>query len=103
MAEMVEVCDVNDLPSGSMKGLEYEGKRILVVNHNGQIHAMDGTCTHEEADLSIGFLMENRITCPLHLSQFDVTTGEALNPPATIPLKMFNVKIQGSRIYVQIP
>lgn len=102
MTELLEICNVDDLPPGTMKGVEHKETRILIVNHNGKVYAMEGTCTHEDADLSMGFLLENLVTCPLHLSQFDVTTGDALTPPATVPLRMFNVKIQDSRIYVQV-
>ena len=73
-----------------------------MVNHEGQIYALEGTCTHEDADLSLGLLMDNTITCPLHLSQFNVTTGEALSLPATDPLKTFKVKILGSDVYVEV-
>lgn len=98
----MEICGVEELPPGSMKGIEYENRRILVTNCNGRLYALEGTCTHEDADLSMGFLVENRLTCPLHLSMFDIVTGKALNPPATEPLKAFKVKISDSRIYVEI-
>jgi len=103
LTELLTVCGLDELPVGAVRGVEHEGRRIMVVNYEGRIYAMEGTCTHEEADLSMGFLLENRIMCPLHFSQFDVTTGEALNPPATLPLRMFNVQIQGAGIYVEVP
>lgn len=85
-----------------MKGVEFNGKRVLVVNLDGTLQAWDGTCTHEEADLSTGFLLGERVTCPLHLSQFDLTTGEAVTPPAILPLKKYNVKVENEDIYVEI-
>jgi nitrite reductase/ring-hydroxylating ferredoxin subunit len=86
-----------------MKGTQLDdGRRVLVVNLDGEIHAWDGTCTHEEADLSTGFLLGDRVLCPLHLSQFDLHTGEAVNPPATIPLKKYNVKIENNEVYVNM-
>ena len=48
---------------------------------------MSGICTHEETDLGLGFVIEDRIVCPLHLSQFELKSGPAVNPPATVPLK----------------
>jgi len=85
-----------------MKGIEVDGRRVLVVNLDGVLRAWDGTCTHEEADLSTGFLLGERVTCPLHLSQFDLTTGEAVNPPATVPLKKFIVIVENGEVYVEL-
>ena len=62
---------------------------------------MSGTCTHEETDLGMGFVMEDRVVCPLHLSQFELKTGKVVNPPATVSLRLFNVKIEGDTIFVE--
>ena len=85
-----------------MKGIEHGGKRILVVNLDGNISAWDGTCTHEEYDLSMGFLTGDSVTCALHLSRFDLTTGDAVNPPAEKPLGKHPVKITGGEIFVEV-
>lgn len=85
-----------------MKGIEIDGRRVLVVNLDGVLRAWDGTCTHEEADLSTGFLLGERVTCPLHLSQFDLATGEAVNPPATVPLKKYNVIVENGEVFVEL-
>jgi len=92
-----------DLPDGSMTTVDVSGLHLLLAKVGGEVHAISGTCTHEEADLGLGFLVEDRVTCPLHLSSFDVRTGEVLNPPATEPLKRFNVKIQDGTIFVEVP
>ena len=85
-----------------MVGKEVEGRRILLTNIEGSIHAVSGTCTHEEYELSQGFLIEDRVVCPLHLSQFDLKSGEVYNPPATVPLEPFKVKIEGEAIFVEV-
>jgi 3-phenylpropionate/trans-cinnamate dioxygenase ferredoxin component len=101
LTTLVKVCPVSELPPGSMKGIEHDGKRILVVNLDGTIRAWDGTCTHEEYDLSMGFLTGDNVTCALHLSQFSLLTGEAVNPPAERPLGKHQVKIIDGEIYVE--
>jgi 3-phenylpropionate/trans-cinnamate dioxygenase ferredoxin component len=85
-----------------LKGVEENGRRILIVNLEGKLHAWDGTCTHEEADLSTGFLLGEEITCPLHLSRFNLLTGEAVNPPAEKPLVKHNVRIENGEIFVDM-
>ena len=101
MSDYVKVCDVSDVPPGSMHPVDIGGKRVMIVNVNGELHAVDRICTHEEADLSTGFLLGSAVTCPLHLSRFDVITGEVQNPPATVSLKRYGLKIEGTSVYVQ--
>jgi len=72
------------------------------VNVNGQLYATDRICTHEEADLATGFLIGSIVTCPLHLSRFDVVSGAVQNPPASVPLKTYNLKVEGTNVYVQM-
>jgi len=85
-----------------MAGVELEGKQILLSNLGGEVYAVDGICTHEESLLKDGFILEDRVVCALHLSQFDLRTGEVFNPPAFEPLKRYNVKIEEGSIFVEI-
>jgi 3-phenylpropionate/trans-cinnamate dioxygenase ferredoxin component len=102
LSTFIKVCPVSELPPGSMKGIEHDGKRILVVNLDGAVSAWDGTCTHEEYDLSMGFLTGDSVTCALHLSRFNLLTGEAVNPPAEKPLGKHQVKIADGDILVEV-
>jgi len=98
----VKVCDVGDVPNGAMHAVDVGGRRLMIVNVGGELYATDRICTHEEADLSTGFLIGSVVTCPLHLSRFDVVSGEVQNPPATVPLKAYGLKIEGTGVYVQL-
>jgi len=99
---LILVCALSELPPGTMKGIEQDGRRILVVNLDEKIYAWDGTCTHEEADLSTGFLLGEEVTCPLHLSRFNLLTGEAVNPPAEKPLRKYLAKVENGEIFVDL-
>jgi nitrite reductase/ring-hydroxylating ferredoxin subunit len=85
-----------------MSPVDLKGEHILLSKIGGGVSAVSGICTHEKTDLGLGFVLEDRVVCPLHLSQFDLTTGEVMNPPAEIPLQRFNVKIQGDMIFVEV-
>jgi 3-phenylpropionate/trans-cinnamate dioxygenase ferredoxin subunit len=76
----------------------------LIAKAQDKSYATDGICTHEYADLSNGFLNEEQktVTCPLHLSVFKLEDGVPENPPAEIPLKTYNVKIENKGVYVLI-
>lgn len=92
----------SELGEGTMVALDLNGTHLLLAKTGGSVSALSGTCTHEDADLGLGFVIEDRVVCPLHLSQFDLKTGEVLNPPAVEPLKRFNVKIEDGTIFVEV-
>ena len=102
MPRFVKALELPKLAPGTMAGVEVEGKQILLSNLDGEVYAVDGICTHEESLLSRGFMLEERVVCQLHLSQFDLRTGEVGNPPATEPLRVYNVKIEEGTIFVEI-
>ena len=103
MAKFAPAMNDADLPEGSMATIDVEGLHILLARIGGDVYAVSGTCSHQETDLGIGFLIEDRVTCPLHLSSFDLKTGAVLNPPATEPLRTFNLKIEDGAILVEVP
>jgi naphthalene 1,2-dioxygenase system ferredoxin subunit len=102
LGRFVKALELSKLPEGTMAGVEIDGRRVLLSNLGGEVYAVDNVCTHEESLLSQGFMIEDRVVCALHLSQFDLRTGEVYNPPATVELKRYNVKIEGSTIFVEI-
>ena len=97
----MKVCKLSDIPAGTMYPADVEGFRIMIVNIEGKLFAVDRICTHETADLSTGFLNDSEVTCPLHLSRFDLTNGTVQNPPATEPLRIYKVKVENSIVYVE--
>lgn len=102
VAEWVKACSLDKVADGHMLGFNYNDKRILLSNLKGKIFATDLICTHAEADLSAGFLSEEGVRCPLHLSVFNLESGQPQNPPAEKPLKTYNVKIDQNEIYVEV-
>lgn len=102
MQEFVPALKASDLSEGTMSAIDVKGTHILLARIGGEVHAVSGTCTHEEADLGLGFMIEERVVCPLHLSQFDLRDGKVLNPPAVVPLQRFNVKIEDGTILVEV-
>ena len=102
MAEWVKACNLNQVDDGQLFGFDHKDKRILLANLKGKIYATDLICTHAEADLSTGFLTEEGIRCPLHLSVFDLESGQPQNPPAENALKTYNVKLEQNEIYVEV-
>ena len=102
MAEFVKVCQLSDIPPGTLFPIDVGELQLMVANVEGRLYAVDRICTHETADLSTGFLIDSEVTCPLHLSHFDVTNGSVKNPPAIKPLRTYKLKLEGTSIYVQL-
>jgi 3-phenylpropionate/trans-cinnamate dioxygenase ferredoxin subunit len=99
----LDVAALDDLPPGTMQMVQVDGTDILLVNLDGTVRAMQGICSHEYFELDQGFLTGDSLTCALHLSRFDLLTGDALDPPAELPLAMYPVAIEAGRIILELP
>lgn len=102
-ARRVPVARLDEVPSGTMLMVQVDGADILLVNLEGTVRAMQGVCTHEYFELDRGFLTGDSVTCALHLSRFDLLTGEALDPPAVLPLQVYPVLIEDGTIVLELP
>jgi nitrite reductase/ring-hydroxylating ferredoxin subunit len=65
-----------------MKHFEVNEKEIMIANVDGKFYAISDRCGHMSARLSMGTIDKNVVTCPLHFSRFDVTTGKVISGPA---------------------
>ncbi len=97
----VRVADVSEIPAGGMKAVKVGAQEVLLVNVDGIIHACDNWCNHQRYRLSAGDVDGEEVRCDLHGSKFNVVTGDPTNPPATEPLKVFEVRLDGSDILVR--
>jgi nitrite reductase/ring-hydroxylating ferredoxin subunit len=98
----VAVAKAADLEEGTMHMVEVDGTLILLVRQEG-LFALQGTCSHEYFELDKGFLSAASVTCALHLSRFDLSDGESLDPPAELPLVTYPVEEVGDDIVLELP
>lgn len=77
----VEVAKRDEIAPGGMRAYDVQGKEIVLCNYEGEIYAIDRRCGHMNAPLEMGTLEGYILTCPMHHSQFNITTGEALSGP----------------------
>jgi 3-phenylpropionate/trans-cinnamate dioxygenase ferredoxin subunit len=99
----VAVARLDDVAVGTMLMVQVESTDILLVNLDGTIRAMQGVCSHEYFELDRGFLTGDTLTCALHLSRFDLETGEALDPPAELPLAIYPATVEDGQIVLELP
>jgi len=100
MATWIRVATLEDVPEGSTRLVEAGGEPVCLYNVGGTICATQDTCTHAQASLSDGFMDGDLIECPLHQATFDVRTGKAMSPPATVDLRVYPVRVDGDEISV---
>lgn len=100
----IDLLGVDEVPEGTMKMTWVDGTdQVLVVNSHGRLNAVQGICSHEYFELDKGFLTAGTLTCALHLSRFDLDSGEPLDPPAELPLATYPVLIEDGRIIIEVP
>ncbi|MGH7376111.1 MAG: Rieske (2Fe-2S) protein [Candidatus Methylomirabilales bacterium] len=102
MGKLVKVGSVKEIPPGSAKLVEAEGKRIAVFNVGGRYYAIDDTCPHQGGPLSEGELEGEVVTCPWHGSSFNATTGAVLTPPARKGVSRYTVRDTGGQLSIEL-
>ena len=73
---------------------------LCVARLDGTAYATTNYCTHLDCLLSSGKLQDDGIRCSCHGSVFDLQTGEAIYPPATVAIRTFPVKEEDGEIFV---
>ncbi len=91
----VRVCSLGDLEEDTPLRVELDGVPVCVVRAEGQVHAVNDTCSHANVSLSEGEVEDCQIECWLHGSTFDLRTGKPSGLPATRPIPVYPVTIEG--------
>jgi len=100
----IDLGAADDLAPGTMQMAWVDGTEpVLLVNVGGIVSAVQGICSHEYFELDKGFLTAGTLTCALHLSRFELASGEPLDPPADEPLAVYPVAVEDGRILVDWP
>lgn len=97
---MIPVCRLADLPRGEAFRLETDPPVTVFHTEDGEVYAIDDTCTHQDASLADGWLEGCEVECPLHASKFDLRTGKVDAPPARLPVRTHQVLIEDGTVYV---
>jgi naphthalene 1,2-dioxygenase ferredoxin component len=98
----VDVLAVKDLPMDDVVAVNVMGREIAIYTVGFEVYATDNFCTHGNARLCDGFLEGHEIECPLHQGKFDVRNGAPLSEPVTEALRSYPIKVENSRVFVQI-
>jgi 3-phenylpropionate/trans-cinnamate dioxygenase ferredoxin subunit len=103
LSRVIDLLGVDEIEEGEMRMVWVDQTDpVLVVHINGDFLALQGTCSHEYFELDKGFLTAGTLTCALHLSRFDLTDGEPLDPPAELPLAVYPVAVVDGRVTIEV-
>jgi 3-phenylpropionate/trans-cinnamate dioxygenase ferredoxin subunit len=100
------VCALSEVPEDGSLRVELPDVDVAIVNFEGEVFAIEDVCSHAEVPLSEGEVEEfdgaPTIECALHGSCFDLRTGEPTNLPATEPVPVYPVRVEGDDVLVDV-
>jgi len=98
----VKVFSTKDLASDGMKGVEANGKKILVANLKGKYYSIGNVCLHMGCLLSDGKLSGENVKCPCHGSTYSLKTGSIVTGPTKKPEPVFQAKVEEDQVLVNV-
>jgi 3-phenylpropionate/trans-cinnamate dioxygenase ferredoxin subunit len=102
MAERTVLCRRDDLAPGEARRFDLPGHRIALVRIADDFYAIGDRCSHEDFSLADGEVWadELELECARHGSTFDLRTGEPCSLPATKPVPVYEVDVDGDEVAV---
>ncbi len=101
MGNWVDVYDDEELWDGDMAGVSAGKEKILLLRSKDQLYAFKDSCPHKATPLSDGDLEDGVLTCNVHLWEFDVASGDSINPCGE-RLEAYPCRVNAGRIEVEL-
>jgi nitrite reductase/ring-hydroxylating ferredoxin subunit len=100
--EWLDLAAETEVPEGDLIEARAGDRVLALYKINGQLHATDGLCTHEQARLCDGLVSGEVVECPRHNARFHIPSGKVLRRPAKIDLLVHEVRVENGRVLVKI-
>ena len=96
------LASVSQIPrEGVLAVVKSDGQRVCLIRSGERITAVADNCSHQDFEMSLGdVLPDGSIQCAWHGARFDCSTGVVRQGPATEPLPVFEVRIDGNEVMV---
>ena len=75
-SNFTKVANLKDFEDRNLIKVDAKGKSVVLVMVNGQIHAINSICSHQDGPLEEGTLDGYNLKCPWHNAIFDVRNGK---------------------------
>jgi len=104
-SDVVRLCAVSDVEPDSARRFDVEQHRIALIRVGDDFYAIGDRCSHADFSLSEGELYPEdlEIECWKHGSTFSLRTGEPATLPATKPVPVYEVRVEGEDVMVVLP
>lgn len=98
------LCKVGDVPPGTARRFDVGNARVCLVRLGDDFYAIGDRCSHADYSLAEGEIWpdEQEIECPKHGSTFSLLTGEPQSLPATKPVPVYTVRVEGDDVFVDV-
>ncbi len=105
MGQLERLCAIDEMTPGTARRFDVGGHRIALVRIGDDFYAVGDRCSHADFSLSEGEVWpdECEIECPKHGSAFSLQTGQPLTLPATLPVPVYEVRVDGGEVFVKLP
>jgi 3-phenylpropionate/trans-cinnamate dioxygenase ferredoxin component len=95
-------CALADLEDQEPLAVTVGGTAVAVIRTEGEVFAIRDECSHAAIALSEGEVEDCLVECWLHGSTFDLRTGKPTVPPATEPVPVYPVRVDGDDVLVDV-
>jgi 3-phenylpropionate/trans-cinnamate dioxygenase ferredoxin subunit len=104
MAGAERLCRTDEIKPGTARRFDVGEHRIAVVRIGDDFYAVGDRCSHADYSLAEGEVWEDEreIECPKHGSTFSLETGKPQTLPATRPVPVYRVRVDGDDVFVEV-
>ena len=100
----IRLCATGELELGQVRRFETDEGPIALVHCEGGFRAVVNVCSHEDYPLSEGESVADlcEIECLRHGSTFSLVDGSPQSLPATLPVRVVPVEVDGDEVFAVI-
>jgi 3-phenylpropionate/trans-cinnamate dioxygenase ferredoxin subunit len=104
MPESFRLCTKDEVGEGEARRFDVGRERICLVRIGDDFYAIGDRCSHADFSLAEGEVWpdEKEIECWKHGSTFSLVTGEPQSLPATMPVPVYTVRVEGDDVFVDV-
>src|SRR3954468_4966137 len=97
-------CNRDELKPGDARRFDVGGHRIALVRIGDDFYAIGDRCSHADFSLAEGEIWadDKEIECWKHGTTFPLVTGRPQSLPATVPVPVYTVRVEGDDLIVEV-
>lgn len=103
MTEFLQVAELSELDAAGRLSVYFDDRAVVVFKIENAVYAVEDVCSHDGQPLTDGAVIERTVECPRHGARFDLATGRPLCMPAVEPIRVYEARIEGTRILLKAP